>query len=143
MSTRSIIAIKVNSTKVKFVYCHWDGYPSGVGETLFHHYNNFEKINELIENGGISSLKENVNIPLDVNHSFSTPQENVTVFYGRDRGDKNSQHNEVRTIKMLDKFFDHWGTEWVYYYDCKSCKWFFKYFKSKEYKELTENDIVE
>lgn len=34
MSTRSIIAIRENPSTWKGVYHHWDGYPSGVGETL-------------------------------------------------------------------------------------------------------------
>ncbi|MEW5675521.1 hypothetical protein ABGT15_04345 [Flavobacterium enshiense] len=143
MATRSIIAIKINSTKVKFVYCHWDGYPQHNGKILLNHYNDFLKINELIEHGGISSLGESVNAPSDVSHSFDKPVENVTVFYGRERGDKNSHHTEVKTVKALDKFFEHWGTEWVYYYDYSKCKWFFKHYKSKEYKELTSKDCEE
>lgn len=31
MSTRSYIGIENNDGSVDFVYCHWDGYPTGVG----------------------------------------------------------------------------------------------------------------
>jgi hypothetical protein len=57
MSTRSRIAIETESGTVKSIYCHFDGYVSGVGKTLFNHYDR-EKLEKLIELGDISSLGE-------------------------------------------------------------------------------------
>lgn len=34
MATRSRIAVEVNEGNVISVYCHWDGYPEGVGKQL-------------------------------------------------------------------------------------------------------------
>ena len=56
MSTRSRIGLKQANGQIKSIYCHWDGYPEGVGKTLKEHYNSPEKIEELLELGDISSL---------------------------------------------------------------------------------------
>ena len=59
MSTRSVIAVAGNG-KVEGVYCHFDGYFSGVGATLNERYNTEEQVQELISHGGISSLEETI-----------------------------------------------------------------------------------
>jgi len=56
MSTRSRIGLQQADGKIKSVYCHWDGYPEGVGEILRKHYNSREKIEALLELGDISAL---------------------------------------------------------------------------------------
>ena len=58
MATRSYIG-KVINGRVHSIYCHWDGYPEGVGSTLLQHYDS-EKVNRLLELGGISALQETV-----------------------------------------------------------------------------------
>ena len=60
MGTRSLIAIKNQDETYDAVYCHFDGYPSGVGATLNNHYTSEDKIRELISSGDMSCLKENV-----------------------------------------------------------------------------------
>ena len=58
MATRSFIAQKKEDGSFEGVYCHWDGYPDGVGKTLFSHYKDPEKIQKLIDGGDMSVLKE-------------------------------------------------------------------------------------
>jgi hypothetical protein len=58
MATRSFIAQKKEDGSFEGVYCHWDGYPDGVGKTLFANYKDPEKIQKLINGGGMSTLKE-------------------------------------------------------------------------------------
>lgn len=48
MSTRSHIGIRNEDGSLDVIYCHWDGYPSYNGAVLFHHYQEQEKIRELI-----------------------------------------------------------------------------------------------
>ncbi len=93
MSTRSHIGIKEEGINyIKYVYCHFDGYTiNGVGQMLFEHYKDEEKVKELISLGDISFLAKNINPSKDSNHSFYTPEKDVTVFYHRDRGDKESE----------------------------------------------------
>ena len=74
MSTRSNIAIEMEDKSIRVVYCHSDGYISGVGKTLLKNYKNYDDVLKLINYGGISSLADNFN---------------DTSFYCRDWGRKN------------------------------------------------------
>ena len=55
MATRSLIGIKLGDY-VKTIYCHWDGYPSGVGQTLVNNYTSPSAVFDLLELGDLSSL---------------------------------------------------------------------------------------
>lgn len=57
MGTRSRIGIELPDHSVVSVYCHWDGYPEGNGKTLVQHYLNHQDVAELIDGGGMSSLR--------------------------------------------------------------------------------------
>ena len=89
MATRSRIGMEMPNGEVRSIYCHWDGYPEGVGATLQEHYTNPEKVEALIALGDISSLSRcvSVNIP-GVTHTFDNPDPDVTVAYHRDRGEE-------------------------------------------------------
>lgn len=58
MSTRSRIAAKDENGVIHSIYCHFDGYPSGVGNVLYKFYTSEEKIFDLLNLGDISSLAE-------------------------------------------------------------------------------------
>lgn len=61
MATRSFISRYDEQTKkYTAIYCHWDGYPTGVGATLRDHYTDDGKVRLLVNSNGISSLHENV-----------------------------------------------------------------------------------
>lgn len=55
MSTRSHIGIK-DSRGITGIYCHFDGYPEGVGRILLENYDTEDKVNALIAKGDMSSL---------------------------------------------------------------------------------------
>lgn len=55
MSTHSYICMEVGDS-IKAIYCHFDGYLDGVGETLKGHYQEREKIAKLLSLGDISGL---------------------------------------------------------------------------------------
>ena len=55
MSTRSHIGIWNEDGSLDAIYCHWDGYPSYNGALLLHHYQDPEKIRELIALGDITA----------------------------------------------------------------------------------------
>jgi hypothetical protein len=90
MSTRSRIGIEFTTVNgahmVKSIYCHFDGYPDGVGQKLMGHYQNREKVESLIELGDISYIAPNVT-PSGP-HSFDEPERGVVVAYHRDRGEE-------------------------------------------------------
>ncbi|MBT1162561.1 hypothetical protein [Bifidobacterium sp. SO1] len=58
MSTRSGIAIKNQNGTYSWIYCHYDGYLEGVGQTLLDHYQNRQQIESLMSLGDISWLGE-------------------------------------------------------------------------------------
>ena len=60
MGTRSRIATANADGTFTSIYCHWDGYPSGVGVMLKDHYQDAEKVVALMSQGDRSSLAEGV-----------------------------------------------------------------------------------
>ena len=55
MATRSTIALDT-AQGIRAIYCHWDGYPEGVGETLKSFYSTFEQVESLLAKGDLSTL---------------------------------------------------------------------------------------
>lgn len=131
MSTRSVIAVKNEDGAVSGIYCHFDGYPEGVGNTLVKHYRDASKINQLIELGSLSSLGERVAPNPGENHSFANPIDDVTVAYHRDRGDKLrfAQVWEDEN-KMLEDAFDSCWAAFCYLW--KDGAWYFDQTHSPE-----------
>ncbi|MBM4179782.1 MAG: hypothetical protein FJ211_10710 [Ignavibacteria bacterium] len=61
MATRSFISRYNDETEMyESIYCHWDGYPTGVGLTLRDNYHNGVAVGQLMEIGDISSLRDTV-----------------------------------------------------------------------------------
>ena len=56
MATRSLIGLTKEDGTIQVIYCHWDGYPSGVGLQLALNYNDVETIQKLMDLGDRSSL---------------------------------------------------------------------------------------
>lgn len=120
MGTRSRIAV-MHGDNCKSVYCHWDGYLEYNGKMLQEQYNS-SKANHLVALGDISSLRPNVFIPDGVEHSFEKPADDITVFYGRDRGEKNVDFCTDSSFgKFLERVEDC-GAE--YYYIMKDGEWY-------------------
>ena len=85
MGTRSAIGYKTPEGKIRAKYSHYDGYPACTGAILQDHYQEARKIGQMVELGDQSFLEEEI-FPKG-EHSFSKPEDGVTVFYGRDRGE--------------------------------------------------------
>ena len=60
MGTHCTIAIVDADNSVRSIYCHWDGYPAGVGQMLTTHYTTSDIINQLIDLGNISTLGSDI-----------------------------------------------------------------------------------
>ena len=89
MATRSNIAQLLPDGRVKVIYCHCDGYPAGVGSMLEKHYNTPDRVNDLMELGDLVTLDQHL-YPTGP-HSDGAREPRVTVAFGRDRGEPNSQ----------------------------------------------------
>jgi len=95
MSTRSVKAIFDPKTQEAIMsYTHFDGYPEYMGEMLTKHYFDAERARRLISLGDASFIEPFID-PIEAGyseeeakkHSFDSPLKNVSVFYGRDRGE--------------------------------------------------------
>lgn len=56
MATRGRIGIELSDGSILSIYSHWDNYPEYNGRILRTHYNNREKVEELIDSGDCSSI---------------------------------------------------------------------------------------
>jgi hypothetical protein len=117
MSTRSSIGVKLPNEQIKAIYCHFDGYPSGVGKILKDHYTTEEKINALMELGDLSVLGPEIGEKQDFDNQ-NTHNENWCLAYGRDRGQAETEASIYSDIK-------EWvGETWVdYHYLWNGSSW--------------------
>jgi len=114
MATRSFIA-KKTKTGYKGIYCHHDGYPSGVGATLKMHYTNPKKVDQLLKLGDISSLRRYPGEKHDFDMDLDLLEvRGWTTAYGRDRGEKGTRAKTVKTFDALERLADRMGTEYLY-----------------------------
>jgi len=121
MGTRSRIGV-MHGDVCKSVYCHWDGYLEHNGVILQEHYYNSAKANHLVAMGDISSLKRNIDFPDGEFHTFDSPMENVTVFYGRDRGEDGTDFATDHTFEAFFERAKDCGADW--YYIMKDGVWY-------------------
>ena len=89
MSTRSDIIAKCSDGTWARIYCHFDGYLSGVGAMLLANYTTQEKVDGLMALGDISVLEASIEKP--DGHLFDLPVAGHTIAYGRDRGESNTE----------------------------------------------------
>jgi len=112
MSTRSYIAKEQEDGTFKYVYCHFDGHPDNVGQTLVEHFQDKDKVNKLMNLGDLSFLRPNIDTPND----FDNPNYDVTMAYHRDRGEDLNTRTAKNLEELLAGFKNSW-TEYIYIYD--------------------------
>lgn len=123
MGTRSRIAIQNQDGTLNSIYCHWDGYPSHNGAILEKSYREEAKVRELISLGSLSVLASKISAEGNTRHSFDSPQGDVCVFYGRDRGEKEvgpATHGSLD--ELVECANDSWG-EYVYIFNPETSGW--------------------
>jgi len=112
MATRSAIGYKTPEGKVRAKYCHYDGYVVGVGRTLQEHYQQARKIAQLVELGDMSTLDAEIGVQVDFDDRAA--QEGQCVFYGRDRGESNTEAREFETVQEFVEYYAGAGCEYFY-----------------------------
>ena len=106
MATRSYIGRLTEDKQVFFVYCHFDGYPSGVGTTLRENYDRPEDVFNLLSFGDISVL---------------APTVEQSFFYGRDRKEPGTEQQQITYDEFMSEkidyryLFDEYIEEWSCY----------------------------
>jgi len=114
MATRSFIGKLNHDGTVAGVYCHYDGYPEGVGRILKNHYTDLEKIDELLALGSISNLGPEIGEA----HDFDSAPETAvawTTAYHRDRGEELEPADVYPdVVELVKNAREDFGAEWVY-----------------------------
>lgn len=101
MATRSIIG-KVNGDgTIRFIYCHWDGYPEYNGKLLFEHYNTPESVEALLALGDLSSLDKDLA---------------SCEAYGRDRGEMDTEAQTIDKDELINAA-EITGAEYAYIFE--------------------------
>lgn len=108
MATKSHIGKKLQDGSVKYIYCHYDGYPEHNGEILKEHYTDEAKIDALLKLGDLSILGPEIGEKQDFNDR-STHNKDWCVAYGRDRGEANTT---ARISKMKDFIEQNYNYVW-------------------------------
>lgn len=129
MATRSRIGLMLEDGTIKHSYIHFDGYPTGVGTNLVLFYNTEDKVKELLSFGDMSYLAPKVNP--EGEHSFNNPEDGVTVFYGRDRGESNvdsvttsmDEYLSVKYSSCIDYQYVFTGGNWWVYDNNDKTEW--------------------
>lgn len=109
MSTRSWVGKIDKFGRYKFIYCHCDGYPEGVGKMLQDHYNTPEKVNALLAIGNVSSIRST----LKETASFSFGEE---AFFSQEKdfADSGVEYIYVYTDEGIWKVWKVRAEAWYY-----------------------------
>lgn len=121
MSTRAYVGYLTESGIFKYIYVHNDGYPEGVGQTLLDHYD-LKKTMKLVKLGSASSIYKNLNPTEGSGHNFDNREDDVCVFYIRDRGEPKLD-NKAITVNELDFHLLLNDVNYIYLIDQKGT-WF-------------------
>lgn len=123
MGTPSTIAILKKNGTVEQINAYYDGFITSTGVTLLCFYNDINKVKELISLGDLSGLNKEIHPPIGVTHNFGNPADDVTIFYGRDRGESGNKANKYPSYEDYVKL----GVQepFNYLFDEKKNKWFF------------------
>lgn len=101
--------VEINSDYIG-IYCHWDGYPSGVGATLLNGFHTYDEVLNLILGGSCSHIEQN-----DIRH------------YANRQGEQWEYIKPVQraTKKGLVELFSGAWVEYAYLFD-EERGWYYK-----------------
>lgn len=128
MATRCLIGKVLDEVKepyymVKYIYCHFDGYPEGVGKCLRTNYIKPRKINTLFNKGDLvslgSKLKDKMKSNTEIHTQFSEDSED---------------HELIPELTYGNKIWlkENWDDiEYLYLY--KNSKWYCKGWDSDKF----------
>ena len=106
MSTHCSIAYKTEKG-YNTIYVHHDGYESYMWPMLTKNYNAEEKARDLVSLGDASCICERMVPSRDSRHSFDNPEDNVCIFYHRDRGEDwvNCEPSCITKSDVLNNYY--------------------------------------
>lgn len=147
MSTKSIIARMNKDNSYTTIYCHWDGYPSHNGKLLLENYNTLKLVNDLMDLGDLSALREEIGIkhPFDEPSRHLPPKGKIKFMekvnplyteykrkygdmcraYGRDRQKHGTEAKHYKDYDALEAMLKASWYEWLYVYRVETGKWYY------------------
>ena len=131
MSTRCTISVQMRG-HIRSIYCHSDGSPLSVGDTLSRFYGCQARAEELVSLGDLSILGPSTWCPPD--HSFDHPHPECCVYYTRDRGDPPRTPSPGEWVDLDD--MRQWDAQEEYNYLFTEGRWFFTKGRSPELEDL-------
>ena len=118
MATRATIAkMQKDGSGIKAIYLHSDGYLEHAGRILAEHYRDESKVDELLAQGDVSMLDENIGVKIDFNDYKTRYANKQCKFYGRDRDEQHRHFDMCYDRLDLIKFAKNsCNAEYVYLY---------------------------
>ena len=114
MATRARIAFETQVGEIVSAYHHWDGYPAGLGYNLIKNYaGDRDKFMEAVMLGDASHWGKTP-YPSTSEHSFDNAEDDVSVYYGRDRGEKNTAPVTFTDMADFEANWNMAGEEYAY-----------------------------
>ena len=93
------------------IYCHWDGYPEGVGAALKDKFTDYKQVLNLVLGGDCSSIeKEGV-----VHYANREGEEWVNIY-----------PRQCDTVAEVEDIFHGADAEYAYLFDGDTCEWSYK-----------------
>ena len=114
MATRARIGIQQKSGRIIGAYQHWDGYPGGLGFNLIENWEDPKKVTEAIKLGDSSKWHTIIGDKVDFEDRNNPMHEVQNVYYGRDRGEKNSGYRIYQDEADYIKHGFNSGEQYVY-----------------------------
>ena len=114
MATRSTIAKLGKDGIIKAVYCHSDGYLEHNGKVLNEYYKDESKVDELLAQGDISTLDQNIGEKLPFNDYMLFHEKKQCRFYHRDRGEDLMFNEFESDIEYIEWAKDSCNAEYIY-----------------------------
>jgi hypothetical protein len=114
MATRARIGLQLPNGKITASYHHWDGYKGGLGYNLCDHWTDINKVKSAIKLGDASVWGIVIGTKTDFDDRNSEAHEYQNVYYGRDRGEKNTGPRTYKTEKEYLENGFLCGEEYIY-----------------------------
>jgi hypothetical protein len=150
MATRSTIAKLGKDGIIKAVYCHSDGYLEHNGKVLNEYYRDESKVDELLAQGDISTLDQNIGEKLPFNDYMLFHEKKQCRFYHRDRGEDlmfNEFESDIEYLEWANEiangfiYLYAYGAWYVYDNTFVKCYGIASY-RFVELEEALQNEVV-
>tara|TARA_B100000927_G_C16416734_1_gene449589 strand:+ start:239 stop:745 length:507 start_codon:yes stop_codon:yes gene_type:complete len=146
MATRARVAIQ-QKNQIIGSYQHWDGYPGGLGYNLVDNWYKVDKVTKAIKLGDASKWGHFIGEKIDFDNREADSYDYQNVYYGRDRGEKDSGYKVYKDeAEYLENGFNS-GEDYIYlgkmigqkdYLGKEQVTWFYAKYDDKYFKPLEE-----